>query len=111
MSSPPENRQAFVGECIAKAKCLYKLGLIACVIFVVAAFRLYPYWQSSRTLFFSIVAMIFVSMGFHLIMRKAVSVLGNNPSDEEVVKWGDFLELYYVPKYFIRKEEKNWGRP
>jgi hypothetical protein len=46
-----------------------------------------------------------VSIAFHLIMKRAVDILGKNPSDEQILKWGNFLELYYVPKHFIKKEK------
>ena len=105
MPDTSRNKQAFVHECIAKAKVLKKFGFIAVIVFGIAAFRLYPHWQALKTLFFLSAVMTIVSVGFHLIMKRAINVLENNPSDEEILKWGDFLELYYVPKYFIGKEK------
>jgi hypothetical protein len=105
MSSASRNKQEFIRECIAKASFLNKFGLIACIIFIVIVFKLYPTWQESKTLFFFSIGMIIISLGFFLLMKKAMNVLGSNPSDEEILKWGDFLELYYVPKYFIKKKK------
>jgi hypothetical protein len=38
-------------------------------------------------------------------MKKAADILGKHPSDEQILKWGNFIELYYVPKCFINKEK------
>ncbi len=105
MSDSPRNKQSFVRECHAKAKFLSKVALVFCIVFVVAAFRIYPYWQDLKTLFILSVVMIALSIAFHLIMKRAVGILGKKPSDEQILKWGNFLELYYVPKYFIKKEK------
>lgn len=105
MSGSPRKKRAFVRECIARAKFLNRFGLIACAIFIFVVLKLYPNLQDSKTLFFFSVFMIVVSLGFYLLMKRAMNVLGNDPSDEEILKWGDFLELYYVPKYFIKKEK------
>jgi hypothetical protein len=45
------------------------------------------------------------SIAFHLIMKKAADILGKHPSDEQILKWGNFIELYCVPKCFIKKEK------
>jgi len=105
MSDSSIDKQRFVRECWAKAKVLSKFTIIIGIIFVVAAFRLYPYRHSLKSLFIMSVVMIFLAVVFHQIMKKAMSVLSGHPSDADIRKWGDFLELYYVPKYFIRKEK------
>jgi hypothetical protein len=71
----------------------------------ITAIRIYPYWQALKTLFILSVIMIALSIAFHLIMKRAVDILGKNPSDEQILKWGNFIELYYVPKCFIKKEK------
>jgi preprotein translocase subunit SecG len=108
MSGSSNNKQEFIRECIAKATFLSRFGLIACIIFIVIVLKLYPDWQASKTLFFFSIGMIIISLGFFLLMKKATNVLGSNPSDEEILKWGNFLELYYVPKYFTRKKKNPY---
>jgi len=103
VSKRSRKRKEFIQECIAKARFLNRFGLIAFLVFAVAAYMLYPNWQSSRILFFASVIMIVVSIAFFFYMRKAMRVFEHDPTDEDIVKWGDFLELYYVPKYFTRK--------
>jgi hypothetical protein len=103
MSGASKNKQEFIHECIAKAKFLNRFGLIACAIFIFVVFKVYPEWHESKMLFFFSIGMIVISLGFFLLMKRAMNVLGSGPSDEEIMKWGNFLELYYVPKYFIRK--------
>jgi uncharacterized membrane protein len=105
MSDSPRNKQSFVRECHAKARVLSKAGLVFCIIFVVAAFRIYPFRPALNTLFILSVVMVAMSIAFHLIMKKAADILGKHPSDEQILKWGNFIELYYVPKCFIKKEK------
>jgi len=106
MTSREKAKRELVRELVIKARFLNRFGLFSLAVFLAALWKLYPVRQESRLLFIFSIAMTVISLAFFLLMRRIGRVLDNNPSDADILKWGEFLELYYVPK-FILKKRKN----
>ncbi|GBD99779.1 hypothetical protein BMS3Abin07_01825 [bacterium BMS3Abin07] len=93
-----------VRELLMKARFLGKVGIFSFVIFSILIYKLSSNWDNTKTYVLLSSGLAAASLIFFFLMRRIVSALDKNPSNDVIIKWSDFLEPYYVPKFVLKKK-------
>lgn len=104
-------RKKVLRELRVKAKFLNYFALFAIIIFALLLLKLYPNREHSMALIVFASAMEAFAIGFFVLTRRIMAVLGGEPEDAEIAKWADFLSHYYYPKFIFRRKRNPFVIP
>jgi|Deesub1362A_J573_1020465.scaffolds.fasta_scaffold00004_267 hypothetical protein len=106
-----KTKRKILRELTIKAKFLNYTALFSIIIFILLLLRLYPNWEHSKWLFAIALFMECFSIGFFVLTRRIKGILEGDPTDEEIIKWANFLSYYYYPKFIFRKKRNPFIVP
>lgn len=105
--SPKQKKATLTKELLAKAEFLHKVGIFGFIFFIILVYELSTAWQTNKPFMLLSAFMTVFSLAFFIFMQRIIKVLKNAPTDEELIKWGDFLAIYYVPKFILHKKRSH----
>lgn len=104
-------REKVLRELRIKTRFLNYVALFAIIIFALLLLKLYPNREHSMALIVFASALEVFAIGFFVLTRRIMTILGGEPRDAEIVKWADFLSHYYYPKFIFRRKRNPFIIP
>ncbi len=104
----PGTRAKTVRELTIKARFLNRMWLFSAMIFLLLMARSHAGSGGPAVLFVFSFIMEVVSLGFFVLTRRIVRILGNDPDVGEIERWQGFLSYYYYPPFIFRRRRNPY---